>query len=102
MFQIKGETVDRYLGYHYYINAVMLKSKHKSSYVAVDRESGTRVARISIETHDIDYYLDTPDGIKRDEDKFKRWIKRNGSNCVKVWNRLNPRYPVKAQPEKEK
>jgi len=34
--QLKGETVDTYLGYHYYINAIMLKSSHKKPYVAVD------------------------------------------------------------------
>jgi len=103
MFQIKGETVDKYLGYHYYINAVMLKSKHKSPYVAVDAEaSNTRVARISIETHDVEYYSGTSDEVKRDEDIFKRWIRRNHSDCAKVWGRLNPLYPVKAQPEKEK
>lgn len=79
----------------------MLKGQHKSPYVAVDK-SNKRIARIFIETHNIEYYSDTPNDIKRDEDIFKRWIKRNGSDCVKVWNRLNPRYPVKTQTEKEK
>lgn len=103
MLQIKGETVDSFSGYHYYINAVMLKGKHKSPYVSVDKESSnTRVARICIETHNIDYYASTPDDIKRDEGIFKRWIKRNSFDCVRVWNKLNPAYPVKTQPKKEK
>ena len=98
MFQIKGETVDSFGGYHYYINAVALKGKHKSPYVGVDKEpSNTRVARISIETQEITYYPSTSEDVKRDEDKFKKWIKRNSSDCVKVWNRLNHKYPVKTK-----
>lgn len=96
MFQIKGETVDKYLGYHYYINAVMLKSKHKEPYVAVDSLSdNTRVALIYIETQVVEYYSNTPNTVKRDEYKFKKWIERNHKQCVEVWNRLNPGYPTK-------
>jgi hypothetical protein len=95
MLQTKGETVDRYKGYHYYINAVSTKSKHKLPYVAVDDMTSTRIARILIETQEIEYYPKTPDTVKRDEANFKKWIKRNYSECAKVWNELNPKYPVK-------
>jgi hypothetical protein len=33
--QIEGETLDKYLGFHYYVNAISNKSKHKLAYVAV-------------------------------------------------------------------
>lgn len=96
MLSIKSETVDRYKGYHYYINAVTVKSSHKEAYVAIDKEStGKRVALIFIATKKIDYYPHTPEEVKRDESVFKRWINRNFEDCIRVWNRLNPKYPVK-------
>lgn len=97
LVQVKGETVDKYLGYHYYINSVMLKSKHKRPYVAVSDSSDTRVVLIYIETQEIDYYSNASGEVKRDEDKFKRWIRRNYDACVKVWDRLNPQYPVRME-----
>jgi hypothetical protein len=96
MFKIESDTIDRYLGYHYYVPVVMLKGKHKKPYVAVDQEgSNVRVAWIKIETHEVEYYSHTPRAVKKDEAKFKDWIKKNHQSCVKMWNQLNPQYPLK-------
>jgi hypothetical protein len=94
MNYIIGETIDKYLGYHYYINSVMLKSQHKNPYVAIEDNNDIRVAMIYIRTKEIDFYSSTPDAVKRDIKIFETWIGKNYKKCVKVWNRLNPKYPI--------
>ena len=93
MFKVGGETVDNYLGYHYYVPAISDRSQHKLPYVAIDFEE-IRVAWISIEDKSIHFYQHTPSGVKQDIGILQTWVDKNHTKAVKVWNRLNPKYSV--------
>jgi len=92
---IIGETVDNYLGYHYYVTAVTDKSRHKEPYVAVDDKTDSRVARIKLRDKSIHFYSHTPSEVINDINILKTWIDKNYIKSVKAWNRNNPKYALK-------
>jgi hypothetical protein len=92
MINVSSETLDRYLGYHYYVNAITSKSKHKLPYVAVDLLSGDqRCAWIDIREKTVHFYSNST---VSDITTLNTWMDKNHPKAVKVWNRLNPSYPV--------
>lgn len=89
-----GITVDKYMGYHYYVCDVTT-AHHKKPYVAVSKDN-KRVARLYIETKTIEFYQHTPKDVILDKTVLEAWIakERNFNAAKQAWNTLNPKYRI--------